>query len=296
MDTLVDVLKNKYGLNRVKFLNRLQAKGSREVIHFSSTEGQWIVKMLEPERREEEVQLYTKVLKFLGHLPERITPFILQQPKGSLYTRIGNRFLYVMEFIDGDKVSENPEDEYQLGVLTSRLHAVEGYQFDSNLRFKERIRNMMGWFKDKHFFSSYFRYINNLPDFDVYQQCLIHTDIGPHNAMKKSNGQLIFIDLDDAGVGSKYIDLGYPLICQFVRFHNGHLKFDEQNANAFYRGYQSIYSLNEDEVELTFQGAVFMQLMYMNSFGDNAVEAMWSILEYGLKNKELLKTAIRGKI
>jgi hypothetical protein len=114
--------------------------------------------------------------------------------------------------------------------------------------------------------------------------------------MKKYNGQLIFIDLDDAGIGSKYIDLGYPLICQFVRFHNSKLKFDELNAIAFYRGYQLNHLLNEDEIELTFQGAVFMQMMYMNSFGDNAIDAMWSILEYGLNNKELLKSAIRGDL
>jgi hypothetical protein len=37
-----------------------------------------------------------------------------------------------------------------------------------------------------------------------------------------------------------------------------------------------------------------MQLMYMNAYGANAIEAMWSILEYGLNNKEILKSAIRG--
>ncbi len=296
LNTLVGVLRNKYGLSGVKMINRLQANGSREVIHFSSNEGHWIVKILEHARREEEVQSYTKVLQFLGQLPERITPVILQQQGGSLYAGFDDRFLYVLEFIDGDKVSENPEDEFQLGVLASRLHAVEGYQLESNLRFKDRVQNMTGWFKDKCFYSSYARYIYNFPDFDLHRQCLIHTDIGPHNAMKKYNGQLIFIDLDDAGIGSKYIDLGYPLICQFVRFHNSKLKFDELNAIAFYRGYQLNHLLNEDEIELTFQGAVFMQMMYMNSFGDNAIDAMWSILKYGLNNKELLKSAIRGDL
>jgi Ser/Thr protein kinase RdoA (MazF antagonist) len=200
-----------------------------------------------------------------------------------------------LEFIDGEKVCERPEDEFELGVLASRFHAVEGYPLESNLRFKERIRNMMGRFKDKPFYSSYVRYIHNLPDFDSHKQCLIHTDIGPHNAIKRSNGQFYFIDLDDAGIGSKYIDLGYPLICQFVRFHNGQLKFDQRNASAFYQGYQLNHQLNEAEVELTFQGAVFMQMMYMNAFGADAIEPMWTILEFGLNNKEILKSAIRGR-
>jgi Ser/Thr protein kinase RdoA (MazF antagonist) len=133
LNALVEVLRDAYGLRDVKIINKLQANGSREVMHVSSTEGLWVVKILEPKRREDEVQSYTKVLQYLGQLPERITPVILQQPGGNLYARFCDRFLYVLEFIDGEKVCERPEDEFELGVLASRFHAVEGYPLESNL-------------------------------------------------------------------------------------------------------------------------------------------------------------------
>ncbi|MDD4112070.1 MAG: hypothetical protein PHC56_03435 [Herbinix sp.] len=31
----------------------------------------------------------------------------------------------------------------------------------------------------------------------------MHTDLGPHNAMMRTNGQVVLIDFDDSGIDSK---------------------------------------------------------------------------------------------
>ncbi|MBW8350901.1 hypothetical protein K0H71_15825 [Bacillus sp. IITD106] len=42
------------------------------------------------------------------------------------------------------------------------------------------------------------------------------------------------------------------------------------------------------EKEHIFDGAVFMQLMYMPSYGEDAVEDMWKILKFSLNRKDQL--------
>ena len=75
----------------------------------------------------------------------------------------------------------------------------------------------------------------------IFQECRSkRTYIAPHNAIIR-DGSIIFIDLDDAGIGSKYVDIGYPLIAQFVAYNKTtaeiHYKFDI--AKAFLEGYSS---------------------------------------------------------
>ena len=79
----------------------------------------------------------------------------------------------------------------------------------------------------------------------MLDQCFVHTDIGPHNTMLKSDGKVMFIDLDDTGIGSRYLDLGWPFI--------------------------------------------------MQSYGPDAVEALWQILLFGMEQKELLWEMLQEK-
>jgi len=125
------------------------------------------------------------------------------------------------------------------------------------------------------------------------------------NALKNKNGEIVFLDFDDAGNGLLFTDLGYPLITQFVQFvgrEDGgpvpdpeklYFKYDE--AKSFYDGYCSVTEMTNDDKELIFWGAVYMQLVYMPVFGDDAVPYLWKILEYAMNNKNILMAALGVK-
>ena len=93
-----------------------------------------------------------------------------------------------------------------------------GYDYPCEFDTNEQIETIKTWYSDRKWKFKLDLLIDTLLDFNSYDQCFIHTDIGPHNAIMR-NGSVVFIDLDGAGIGSKYIDIGYPLIAQFVAYN-----------------------------------------------------------------------------
>ena len=99
----------------------------------------------------------------------------------------------------------------------------------------------------------------------------------------------MLIDLDDSGIGSRYLDLGWPFIMQFVEHtEQMHLSYRFDLAKAFLRGYYETARISPKEYDLLWQGAVFMHISYMQSYGPDAVDSLWSILQFGLEQKAAL--------
>ena len=108
--------------------------------------------------------------------------------------------------------------------------------------------------------------------------------------MLRVNGEVVFIDLDDAGIGSRYLDLGWPFIMQFVDFNHDteEMKYRFDLALSFLKGYYDNMNISREEYELVFQGAIQMHISYMQSYGPYAVDSLWKILQYGMEQKEIL--------
>ena len=109
--------------------------------------------------------------------------------------------------------------------------------------------------------------------------------------------EFLFIDLDDTGMGSRYLDLGWPFIMQFVDLNHD---TDEMNyrfdlAKSFMRGYFGEDEILREEYDLIFYGAMQMHISYMQSYGPDAVEALWQILLFGMEQKELLWEMLQEK-
>ena len=190
--------------------------------------------------------------------------------------------------INGRQMEETPEDEYKLAQKTRTMHSLRGYSLKSPLtQSKERY---YGWFRNFDFVKEFDEILDTLPDFATQDQCFVHTDIGPHNAMLRENGDVAFIDLDDTGIGSRYLDLGWPFIMQFVKFNHEteEMTYRFDLALAFLKGYYDRESISREEYDMVFQGAIQMHISYMQSYGPYAVDSLWKILKFGMKQKEVL--------
>ncbi len=286
-----------WGLREVKLVKSLPAKGGRDVNVIKTDAGDFVVKKFSVDINEDAVNRDTLALSYLDEKIVKISPHILKTKEDRLYAKIGDCYAYIMEYVSGRSAFETPEDEYRLGQASAILHSFEDYSIQaclqSSLGIDERNSNLQKLFTEYSFKAEYDKVIDALPDFTQHWQSFIHTDIGPHNAIISDHDGVMFVDFDNAGRGSVHVDIGYPLITQFVRIQeNAQIHFNFENAQSFYKGYSSIRSLDEHDAELIFAGAVFMQLMYMPCYGKEAVNDMWKILTYALRYKDKLLSAI----
>lgn len=282
-----------WGLKNVKIIEKINVQGNRLVWKIKTNNCVFILKGYDILCDKKNINNNTLILIQLSQHTKKVAPILYRTINNENFLTLRNRHYYLMEYIEGRILSETPEDEFILGKALSEFHSINTTSVISELDFIERRNNMYNRFNDFYFKAEYDKIIDSLPDFNKYTQCLIHTDVSPKNAIISKSGNIIFIDLDDCGEGSKYIDLGYPLITQFIRFDkNGKLKFNIKNAQAFYAGYFYKNNMVLDEPKLIYYGAIFMQLMYMPCFGNENVPAMWKILKYGIDNKDTLLNAI----
>ena len=224
---------------------------------------------------------------FLGN-EHGMAPKLYPTKTGEYYISAQGYWFYLMEFIDGREMEETPEDEYKIGQAARKLHSLLGYDVESP--FTQSKERFYDWFRKHSFVKDFDAILDAIPDFELLDQCFVHTDIGPHNMMLRQNGEVAFIDLDDAGIGSRYLDLGWPFIMQFVDFNHDteEMKYRFDLAQSFLRGYFGEEKVSREEYDLLFQGAIQMHVSYMQVYGPYAVDSLWKILLFGIEQKEVL--------
>ncbi len=268
-------------------VERFHEQTERILCHIRTMEGDYFLRGIPCEKEEATVRGNVQAHEFLGNR-RHMAPAVFSTADGCNYVADGGYWFYLMEYIAGKNLEEIQEDEYSLGKLAAKLHGIQGYDCPSGL--KQDKSQFYGWFSEKPFKEEFDRILEELPDFTLYEQCLIHTDLGPHNAMRRDSGEVVLIDLDDAGIGSKYLDLGWAFIMQFVDFDHqtGVMRYRFDLALAFLNGYYEGRTLFRKEYDLIWQGAVFTHISYMQTYGPDAVDSLWSILKYGMDQKEKL--------
>lgn len=247
------------------------------------------MKGLPEDTKEETVIGNTKAHAYLGN-QLGLAPKLIYLPDGRSYFEEGSLYYYLLEFISGRQLQETVEDEFLLGQAAHRLHTLTGFDNPCSFNSEEQKRVFLEWFSERSFKTEYDAIINKLPNFFDYEQCFIHTDIGPHNAILSTEGRVVFIDLDDSGIGSRYIDLGWPFIMQFVDYNKTthEMKYRFDLAMAFLKGYYGEENISKNEIDMIWNGAIYMQIAYMPCFGPDAVHSLWNILKFGIAQKEKL--------
>ncbi|MDE6875354.1 MAG: aminoglycoside phosphotransferase family protein [Lachnospiraceae bacterium] len=306
----VGLLSGYWGLPDASLSAVFHEKTERRVYMLTSGSGKYILKGIPDTKDEQVIAGNVSTHEFLGN-KKGIAPKLLYTADQKRYIRTGGFYYYMMECIDGRQLAETPQDEYDLGCLARLLHSF-GRKNRTDILFPSalsgRKERFYSWFVDRPFKPLFDALLDGLPDFFDLDQCLIHSDLGPHNAMRRKNGAVVLIDLDDSGIGSRHLDLGWAFIMQFVDFDHatGAMRYRFDLALAFLCGYyhgrkpetkdgraagrkdDQDDTLTRAEYDLLWQGAIFMHISYMKTYGPYAVDSLWKILQFGIGQKEKL--------
>ena len=270
---------------------RLQESSPRLIYKINTDSGAYLLKGFPSEVAEATIQGNVHAHLFLGN-EKRLAPQLYPLKTGGYYFCDQGYWFYLMEFIEGRQMEETPNDEYRIGQATRKLHELQGYSLRSpEIQSKKRFYT---WFRDHGFVREFDAILDELPDFEKLDQCFVHMDIGPHNTMLGQDGRVIFIDLDDAGIGSRYLALGWPFIMQFVNYDHdtGEMDYRFDLAESFLKGYYGEAGLSREEYDLVFYGAQQMHISYMKSYKPEDVVPLWRILNFGISQKEILWSRI----
>lgn len=283
---VLEALRN-WGFADISIINQFHEESTRLTYQVMADGRQLLIKGLPAEKTEHVIIGNTLAQEYLGN-QKGLAPKLIPTPEGAFYMKQDDYWFYVLEWIEGENLQETPEDEYDLAVLARKLHSLKDYEYPS--AFDEDKQRFYEWFSDKPFKAEFDAILDALPDFGKLDRCLIHTDLGPHNSVRNKQGQVMLIDLDDAGIGSRFLDLGWPFIMQFVDFNHDteEMNYRFDLATAFLQGYYGGEMPDKAEYDLLWQGAIYMHISYMQCYGPYAVDSLWKILKFGMEQKEAL--------
>ncbi len=153
----------------------------------------YVLKGIAETKSEKTIHGNVEAYRFLGN-EKNISQKIYTTLDGQYYSKAAGYWFYLLEYIVGSNLSETAEDEYQLGKLARKLHSYEEYAIPSALN--EDKWRFYGWFSEREFKQEFDCILDGLPDFTGLKKCFIHSDLGPHNAIKRVDGEIFLIDLE----------------------------------------------------------------------------------------------------
>lgn len=281
-----EIFENFWPLTDVKIGRILQKSGERMVCEISAKEGEFVFKIADPSKIEERIINDTFAFDFLRDKNFSHIPKLIKTNEGKNYYKHEGKFVYVMERVEGEPPERTVENWKQLGEIAAKLHDISGYPYKTLFTIQSEIPKFEETANKFSFGKEYMEIVNRLPKFEGLSQTLIHTDIGPHNAIEKPDGLIVLVDWDDAGVGTTILDLGFPLICHFV---TEDLIFEKEKAKAFYDAYFAKRNMPDSERSLIFDAGLFFALMYV-PYGNT--EKHWKRIKFTVANRELISSVL----
>jgi Ser/Thr protein kinase RdoA (MazF antagonist) len=281
-EILLNIRKN-YDICNAKIGDILQSREGRVVATLLSENKKYVVKVTDTFKSKDKIERDVCVFSFLKQNGFTNTPEIIKTQSNQSYIAIGNKFAYILEYIDGRNPKSTIKNWSALGELIAELHRLDNYPNKTSFTFENEKPKLIENADKYPFREKYLKLVNNLPNFDALPQSLIHTDIGLHNSIQNEDGFIILIDWDDCGVGTRVLDLGFPLISQFL---NSDLVFEKEKAGAFYRAYVGKNSITLKEKKVLFDAGLFFSLLYL-PYGN--LKRNWEKIEYAIENRNLIE-------
>ena len=266
----------------------LKKSGERTVYKVTADEGTFIFKIADPAKSEATVLKDTQILRFFEGV-NYPAPRLLLSREDTNYVLHEGKCVYAISYLEGGEPESNKENYAKLGEVTAKLHSLQGYTIPTDFTAEVEIPTMLERAKKFNMNEQYTELVKALPDFGQFPKCLIHTDIGSHNSIQLPSEEIVLVDWDDAGIGTRILDLGFPLICDFV---TKDLKFEKDRAEAFYQAYCSIITLTDEEKAHLFDAGLFYALSYTIFDDSGIVEGQWRKVSWAIEHKDEIMSVV----
>jgi Ser/Thr protein kinase RdoA (MazF antagonist) len=211
-------------------------------------------------------------------------PRLVRTRAGERFSERDGRFVHLLTHVDGATPGRTPETYAKFGALVAELHSVDDYPrdtaFDPNRLATTDLEELAGSLR---FGDEYRALLRTLPRFGSLPRAVIHADVNTGNTIERPDGTLVLLDLDDVGNGPRVLDVGFPLINQFVTEDS---IYRSELATAFYDAYTARIRLTCEELMHVFPAALFIALMYL-PFGDR--ERRWRRIRWALEHRAELE-------
>jgi Ser/Thr protein kinase RdoA (MazF antagonist) len=282
-------IEESWPLTKVKVSHIKGNTGGGYVGIVESSEGKYIYKIPGPWKTPKNVARDLTGIDYLNIICFKHTSRLLKTQEGENSIVIESRPIFLLEYIEGETPTSSPETYRELGRITALLHQVPNFPFETDFDASIIIEDLKKSAKNFEFEKEYSEVLSDLPDFSDLPDTLIHTDIAPCNSIKSADGTLILIDWDEIGIGKTVLDVGGPLVSQFV---SEDLEFDEDSTNSFYKAYFKQRKLSDDEMNHIFDAALFwacMDIVHGNT------PKRWKRISWAMENRKMLEKVVKDQ-
>jgi len=279
-------IENKWNLKDVSIIKCLQNKGERIVYKILTNKVFFIFKLSNSSKKKENIIKDTYIFDYAKKHKFAKIPEIQKSKSNQNFEPYKDRFAVIMSFIDSGNPKDNPKNWKKIGKITAELHNLKDYKYKTSFTPESEKEHFLKTASEIPFGKEYMELVEKLPNFKNCSKSIIHTDIGIHNIVKDKNNNFYFIDWDDVGTGITILDLGFPLLSQFLD-HN--LKFHEDNAKAFYNEYFKYRTISNDEMRMIFDAGLFFALIYL-PYGN--ISKNWKRINFAIDNKEKISSVL----
>ncbi|MEM7029747.1 MAG: phosphotransferase [Chloroflexota bacterium] len=279
-------IEQNWPLTQVALQEMLRTFDTRLVQRLTSAQGDFVIKTTNQWPLDEVMQRHTFIFRFLQSRNFSWAPQLLPTTSGQPAQKYAGQYVYILSYHESQSAKPTPAAYNQLGHLTAKLHKLRDYPYPYLFTVADVLPEMMTQANDQPFAAEYRQLVQTLPDFAQFPNTLIHGEI-LGNFVQDDDGKICILDWDEAGIGTRILDLGHPLLTIFT---TEDLDVDRAGAIAFYRGYLAQTSLTKLEISHIFEAGLFYALRYI-IYGDTAKR--WQRVQFALANRDNFVSLIK---
>ena len=170
------------------------------------------------------------------HVVERM-PRLVPRPvpavSGELAVTMRSRRIMVSDWATSEPPTDEDTTWARIGEAAAALHSLPTVPRDFAVPLDlacEDLERQPGWPA-----SLVRAVVDRVRHIDGGAISIVHGQLNLANLIQRGDQSIAILDWDEAGTGLTAIDLGYPLICEFL---TENLEWHADQAHGFFRGYQ----------------------------------------------------------